>query len=93
MNREKFNIVADRIDKIEKTIFKLQELSSFYSFTIIGNETLLSPQGDITTVPKLIVELPDTEMSTEIFSDNILEYYINILNLELIDLRNEFETL
>lgn len=87
MKRENFDIASglvDRIDKLEKTIFNLQDLSKCRRFTIIGAD---DSYNDVTT------QLMTNDMATEIFVDNILEYYIGILNIELQELRNEFESL
>lgn len=90
MKKEKFDIASgliDRIDKLEKMIFNLQDLSKCKYFTIIGDTKNDSDIGNIT------INLKSNEMATEIFVDNILEYYIGILNIELQELRNDFELL
>lgn len=90
MKKENFDIASgliDRIDKLEKMIFNLQDLSKCKYFTIIGDTKNDSDIGNIT------INLKSNEMATEIFVDNILEYYIGILNIELQELRNDFELL
>lgn len=93
MKRENFDIASgliDRIDKLEKMIFDLQDLSKCKYFTIIGDtKNAVSDSG----IGNITINLMSNEMTTEIFVDNILEYYIGILNIELQELRNDFESL
>ena len=94
MNREKFEIAAgivERMDKLENIIFKLQEISNKKNFEINGYnshfEKTDSDGGWCT------VNLIAGDLATEIFIENILEYYINNLNLELDELRKSLEEL
>jgi hypothetical protein len=87
MKRDKFEIalpIVDRMDKLQKTIFELQEIQNKNSYKIIAydndeNET--------------VVELKNGNISTEVFIQDILEYYINTLNLELNELQKTFDEL
>ena len=98
MKRENYDVASglvDRIDNLEKTIFKLQDLSKCKYFTIIGDTKNAVSDSDIGSVEvsTTTINLMSNEMATEIFVDNILEYYIDILNLELNELRKEFDEL
>ena len=87
MNREKFDIaavIAERMDKLEQTIFGLQEIMNKKSFSISGIGDLSSPLDSF-------VKLDAGDIATEVFIQDILEYYIGILNLELNELRKSFE--
>ncbi len=83
MNRDNALLVAnivDKITKLEKTIFDVQGLILLRSFTIKGHGTIDST-----------VELKEGEIATVVFSTDILELYINTLNLELNDLVKSLE--
>jgi hypothetical protein len=89
MVRDKFeiaSILVNKMDKIEKTILELQSLTSRRSFIISSNEV----QENVDTIE---VVLNEGDISTEIFIQDILELYINTLNLELNELRKSFEEL
>lgn len=91
MNREKFDVAAgivERMDKLENIIFKLQEISNKKNFTIQGFDNHIDIDNDSN-----IVMLADGDLATEIFIENILDYYINNLNLELDELRKSLEEL
>jgi len=86
MNREHAQVVAgivERIDKIEKTIFELQSLSNCDSFEISGFSKELAT--------KHTVNMRVDEISTVIFSQEIVEFFIDTLNLELGELVKELE--
>lgn len=86
MNRDNALLVAnivDKITKLEKTIFDVQHLMSKRSFTIKGFEP-----GIIGGVE---VELKEGEIATVVFSTDILELYVNTLNLELNELVKSLE--
>lgn len=86
MNRDNAKIIAslvDRIDKIEKTIFNLEKLKCCESFKIIGNK-----KGEIDK----LVELNDNDISTAIFEQDIIQFYIDTLNLELNELVKKLES-
>ena len=81
MNRDNAIIVAnivDRITKLEKSIFDVQGLMNKNRFTIIGS--------DGTSGGSITVELKADEIATVVFTQDILEMYINTLNLELNEL-------
>jgi hypothetical protein len=87
MKRDTFDIaitIVDRIDKLEKTIFELQQIQNKNSYKIISYNN---------DENEFIVELKNGEISTEVFIQDILEYYINILNLELNELQKSFSEL
>jgi hypothetical protein len=86
MKREDFDIAAgivDRMDKLEKTIFKLEEIRYKQEFTIIAKNT-----ADISVCK---VELMFDDLATVVFTQDILELFINTLNLELEELRKSFD--
>jgi hypothetical protein len=85
MNRDNAQIIAgvvERITKLENTIFDLQNLSSKDRFQIIGS----NGSGF-----KHVVDLDVNEIATVVFSQDILEQYINTLNLELDELIKKLE--
>ena len=84
MKREYFDKAAglvERIDNLKETIFGLEKLKNSTNFKIIGENMLHT------------VELKENTLSTEIFIENNLDYFINTLNLELDELLTEFDTL
>lgn len=81
MNRDNALLVAnivDRITKLEKTIFELQALMNRDSFVITGSIDNISSS--------INVKLESNEIATVVFTQDILELYINTLNLELNEL-------
>lgn len=89
MKRNDFDVAAGlvyRIDKIEKTIFELQSISRCDKFKISGYQSHTTFKSDE-------VELNTGDIATEVFSQDILEYFINTLNLELNELRENFDKL
>jgi len=100
MNRKDFDVaagIAERMDKLEKTIFELQNIMNRKSYTICANnEPIIIDQPGVTEsmfeiVAPTIVDLPPDEIATEVFIQDILQYYIDTLNLELDELRKSFE--
>ncbi len=93
MRREDYDIAAgivDRIDKLENTIFKLQEIQDKKSYRIIAyDHDKISDTSDSNN----FVDLNSSEIATEVFVQDILEYYINILNLELDELIKSLESI
>lgn len=88
MNRDNALLVAqivDRITKLEQTIFDLQNLSSNNEFVITGLNS------GSNTVCKSVVKLEANEIATVVFTQDILELYINTLNLELDELVKSLE--
>ena len=86
MNRDNALLVAnivDKITKLEKTIFDVQNLMIVRSFTIKGHMPGVVGSGE--------VELKEGEIATVVFSTDILELYINTLNLELDELVKSLE--
>lgn len=93
MKRSDFDIavgIAERMDKLEHTIFKLQEITNKNSYAIIASD-YPHHKLDEETPLQYIVKLNSGEMATEVFVQDILEYYINTLNLELNELRKSFD--
>ena len=90
MKRADFDIAAgivERMDKLEHSIFCLQEIMNKKSYAIIAsNDTKIDSQ-----LPEYIVKLNVGEIATEVFIQDILEYYVNTLNLELNELRKSLE--
>jgi hypothetical protein len=85
MKRENFDIavgIVDRIDKLEKTIFDLQAIMNKKSYNIVAVDDNYT-----------VVELKEGEIATVVFIQDILEYYVNTLNLELNELIKSFEEL
>ncbi len=92
MKREIFDIAAgivERIDKLEKTIFKIQEISHKKNFEIRGFNSMVD--NDVNLNESIF--LNDGDLATEIFIENFFEFYINNLNLELDELRKSLEEL
>lgn len=90
MNRKEFDVaagIAERMDKLEKTIFELESLKDKKSFKIVA------PLDSVTSLNggQIWVELKEDEIATEVFLQGILQYYIDNLNLELDELRKSFE--
>ena len=94
MNRKEFDVAAglvERIDKLEKTIFQLESLKDRKSYKIVAPmDIIVSPTGGASG-GQIWVELNEGEIATEVFIQDVLEYYINTLNLELDELRKSFE--
>lgn len=85
MKREKFDLAAtivERMDKLEKFIFQLQQIMNKKSYAIIAYDD---------DEHEFYVKLDQDEIATEVFVQDILEYYVNTLNLELDELRKSFE--
>lgn len=99
MKREQFDIAAsivDRMDKLENTIFKLQEIQNKKSYKIvasISDQIQMFGNNGTNETSENFVDLNAGEIATEVFIQDILEYYINILNLELDELRKSFESI
>ena len=106
MNRKDFDVaagIAERMDKLENKIFELQNIMGRKSYTICANNepiviesTIVERLGDspgsiLQLVEPNIVDLPSDEIATEVFIQDILQYYIDTLNLELDELRKSFE--
>jgi len=104
MKREQFDVAApliDRMDKLEKTIFKLQEIMNKKNYAILASDEdiiyVSNKLADVYSSGENIeqkqyrVILDNGEIATEIFIQEILEYYINTLNLELNELRKSLE--
>jgi glutamine synthetase len=90
MNRKQFDVaagIAERIDKLEKTIFDLEKIKNKKSYKIVAQMGITGPLE----VPQSWVELNEGEIATEVFIQDVLDYYINTLNLELDELRKSFE--
>lgn len=68
-------IIIDRVDKLEKTILELQSITYRQSYKIVASPNIPSPSKEVI--------LEEGSIAKEVFSEDILEYYINTLNLEL----------
>ena len=93
MKRENFDTAAgivERMDILEKTIFDIQDIMKKKSFLIIASD-----DNAIEKISKeqVLVKLNSGEIATVVFVQDILEYYVNTLNLELEELRKSFEDL
>ncbi|MCK9416785.1 hypothetical protein M0Q97_09030 [Candidatus Dojkabacteria bacterium] len=99
MKREIFDIAAgivERIDKLEKIIFKIQDISHKKNFDIKGHDLHIDASlinGERYNAEEFTVNLIDGDLATEIFIENFFEFYINNLNLELDELRKSLEEL
>ena len=90
MNRDNALLVAgivDRITKLEKTIFEVQQLLDKDMFTITGSHSMTN-----SPVSGIVVNLNPNEIATVVFVQDIIELYINTLNLELCELVKELES-
>ena len=76
--------IVDRITKLEKTILELNELMGKNTFIITGS-------NDLINLSTINVKLDANEIATVIFTQDILEMFINTLNLELNELINSLE--
>lgn len=93
MNRDQFDIavgIVERMDKLRNTIFNLQEIQNKKSYAIIASDYETGRLTEDTPL-QYIVKLNESEIATEVFIQDILEYYINTLNLELNELTKNFE--
>lgn len=95
MKKDDFDVamgIVERMDKLQHTIFKLQEITNKKSYAIIASDY---PNGrlDEDTPLQYIVKLNSGEIATEVFVQDILEYYVSTLNLELNELRKSFDEL
>lgn len=84
MNRDNAIIVAgivDRMTKLENTIFKLEEIKNCNSYQIIGR---VSPIN-------LEVNLEQNDIATVVFNQDVLQLFIDTLNLELDELIKSLE--
>ena len=100
MKRENFDIAAgivERMDKLEKTIFNIQEnIINKQSYAITASDENTMTALNIMhshQLEKNSILLNSGEIATIVFAQDILEYYVNTLNLELEDLRKSFEDL
>lgn len=87
MNRDNALLVAqiiDRITRLERTILELNSLINKNTFVITGSN---QPLNGAT----INVKLDANEIATVVFTQDILEMFINTLNLELNELVNSLE--
>jgi hypothetical protein len=77
MKRETAEIassIIDRIDKLEKIILELQSITNSKSYKIVAKSY------DLWSIE---VNLEESSIANEVFSQDVLDYFINTLNLEL----------
>lgn len=87
MNRDKANVVAiivDKITKLENTIFEVQTIMDKKSFDIIAYDNDNDNGGTQ-------IKLKPNDVSTIVFTQDILKLYVDTLNLELNELIKELE--
>lgn len=87
MNRDKANSVAilvDKITKLEKNIFDIQTIMDKDSYEIISYDKDLKMDK---------INLKSNEISTVVFTEDILKFYVDTLNLELNELIKELDEL
>lgn len=92
MNRDKATNVAilfEKITKLEKDIFELQDIMNKDSYEILAYDKKTPDQ--ITNFNK--ITLKSNEISTVVFTQDILQLYIDTLNLELNELTKELDEL
>lgn len=77
--------LIERINDVEGVILKLEKIKESANFKLIGYDDDYEKE--------LSIEFKKGHLSTEIFKQNIIEYTINNLNIELVELRNELEEL
>ena len=75
--------LIERIEELEKTIFKLEELKAGTNFKITS----------VVKAKQIQVEFPTGKLSSEIFQQNILNYTIDNFNIELKELKQELDDL
>ena len=83
--------VINKMDKLEKTIFELQDLVNTKEHQKVYK--IVAQSTEEINLNDKMVELKEGDIATEVFIQDILEYYINTLNLELDELKKELETL
>ena len=94
MNRatyDKAEKIVNRMDKLEKTIFELQDIINQKSYRIISSTNDEVSIADVPLASEKVVDLKSGEIATEVFVQGVMDYYINLLNLELDELKKEFE--
>jgi hypothetical protein len=97
MNRKEFDLaagIAERMDKLENKIFELQGIMGRKSYRIVAstnNKVEMLGNNGTSSISEVIVDLNSDEIATEVFIQDILQYYIDTLNLELNELRKSFE--
>lgn len=87
MNRDNAIIVAgivDRMTKLENTIFKLEEIRKCNSYKIVGKDSH-SPMISYE------VSLNENDIATVVFNQDVLQLFIDTLNLELDELIKSLE--
>ena len=67
--------IVDRIDKLEKTILKLQTITNKFGYKIVAHSA--------SHFENIEIDLVESSIANAVFSQDILEYFINTLNLEL----------
>ena len=85
MNRDKADVVAilvDKITKLESTIFEIQSIMNKDSYEIVAYDK----EKNISKIT-----LKSNEVSTVVFTEDILDLYVDTLNLELNELIKELE--
>lgn len=80
--------LLERISELENVILKLEQISHGRSFKL--TTILFDHHGG---AEEIMVEFKEGKMATEIFQQNILQYAIDNLNIELGELKEELENL
>lgn len=80
--------LVERIEDLEKIILQLEQMRDGKSFKV--STVSIDPKHGAQEVE---VEFREGTLSTEIFSQNIIDYTINNFNVELEELKQELEEL
>lgn len=75
--------IIDRINKLEDIILKLETIRNKKIYSIIASDDNIN----------IRIDLNDSIIANEVFSQEILEFYINTLNLELMEEESKLEKL
>lgn len=97
MKKKDFELAAvinDKISKLEKTINQMEEASRCSAFEIkcISSDIVIPTDLNCENNNIISTKLSTNEISTSIFIA-VLEYYIGLLNLELNELKKEFDNI
>jgi hypothetical protein len=96
MKRETADIasaIIDRINKLERTILELQNITNYSEYSIVSKGFNGRKELGDDIFDRIEVKLDSGTISNTVFSQDILEYFINTLNLELEEEEKKLEDL
>lgn len=83
--------LLERIENLEVTIFKLEQIKNGISFKLSG--VVMNKSKTSSKTGEIKIEFPEGKLSSEIFKQNIISYTIDNFNVELEELKQELEDL